>query len=157
MFTFLMWLLDNPKLLMWLTLYFYWTARSFIGAMGLIHRVPSLLLASSAFPQAATHRTRLITHKSSKKTICRMFGNHGYTLFDEFGNCTGSDDLTVKPAPFHHGGKGGRFWCLLLSSSPSASLDPAHAARLHLQAPHVMAVLRSPGQHSDTQQAVVTS
>lgn len=86
-----------------------------------------------------------------------MFGNRGYMLFDEFRNCTGSDDLAVKLAPFHHGGKDGRFWCLLLSSSPSASLDPAHAARSHLHAPHVMAVLRSPGQHSDTQQAMVIS
>lgn len=76
MFTFLMWLLDNLKLLMWLMLYFYWPARSVIGAMEVIHRVPSLLPASSAFPQAATRGTGLTTHKSLRRTNRKMLGNH---------------------------------------------------------------------------------
>lgn len=83
--------LDNLKLLVLLTFYFYWTARIFIGATGVIYRESRLFPASSAFPQAAAHRVVLTTYKSGR----RADGPPQFCAFDEFTNYAGSEALTV--------------------------------------------------------------
>ena len=67
---------------LWLTLYFYWTAWIFTGAMEVIYIKSVSISCLLCFPTAATHRTVLTTHKSLRRTSCKMSDNHEHGLLN---------------------------------------------------------------------------
>lgn len=130
----------NLKWLMWLTLHFDWPARIFIADR---KRFTKSLFCS--LPSLQLLRLRLRPQSLRGQTIYCLVTTNMYCLMNS--DTAGSDDLTNTSSFPTRVGRWKVLVLLLLSSSPSASLDPAHVAQSHLHAPCVMTVLRSPGWH----------